>query len=565
MGLNFENSIRICIVSPFQVGATRVVSRTQGVALIVTPHFYKILRLRRNHYFAVGQRLTSLPSVWRNICLRSPDHAREPGLGRIATLLLGRDASSSFGRHGGAGMATMVLETSGWAVEQFSNCKLGDQRRSKRLVKLATQCAAKPDAATPEQTENWSDCKAAYRLFEQTDVTFDAVIAPHCAQTRDVEPGTWLVLNDTTEINFGRLRDIEGIGRVGSNQGRGFYLHTALLVADGRDELVGIAGQDLYKRPLKKVPRVASNQRKARARETDVWGRVIDQVGPAPEGARFIHVCDRGADNFEVYCHFLEQGNGWVVRAAQLERKVYDEQNRLVPLKTVFDEQPCLGTYELQVRAQKNQPARTARIEVRSAQIVLPRPMTGVSLYVKRCGIQEIPMGVVEVREVDPPKGVKALQWVLMTSEAVHTFDDAWQTIERYERRPLIEEYHKCIKTGCRVEERQYQHADRLAPVIGLLSVLGVRLLQLKMLARDEPERPADEVVPKRWLKALPLVSKNHAPIRTVREFIRRLAGLGGFLGRKGDGEPGWQTIWRGLQTLLLCLRGAHALRKKCG
>jgi hypothetical protein len=462
-------------------------------------------------------------------------------------------------------MATVVLETRRWAEEQFSICKLGDKRRSKRLVKLATQCAAKPDAATPEQTENWGDCKAAYRLFENDDVTFEAVIAPHCAQTRNVGPGTWLVIDDTTEINFGRLRDIEEIGRVGSNEGRGFYLHTALLVADGRDDLVGIAAQGLYKRPLKKVPRIGSYRRKERARETDVWGRVIDQVGPAPEGARFIHICDRGADNFEVYCHFRQQGAGWVVRAAQLKRKVYDEQNRLAPLQTVFDEQPCLGTYELEVRAQNNQPARTARIEVRSAQIVMPRPTTGVSPYVKRCEIAQIPMGVVEVREVKPPKGVKALHWVLMTSEDVHTFADAWQTIERYERRPLIEEYHKCIKTGCGVEDRQYQHADRLAPAIGMLSVLAVRLLQLKILARDEPERPAEEVVPKRWLNALPKVSKNHTPIRTVREFIRCLAGLGGFLGRKGDGEPGWQTIWRGLKTLLLCLRGAHALRKKCG
>ncbi len=212
-------------------------------------------------------------------------------------------------------MATVVLETRRWAEEQFRNCELGNKQRSRRLVKLAIQCAAKPDAATPEQTENWADCKAAYRLFEKEDVTFEAVIAPHCAQTRNVGPGTWLVLNDTTEINFGRLRDIQGIGRVGSNEGRGFYLHTGLLVADGRDELVGIAGQDLYTRPLEKVPRVES-YRRARARETDVWGRVIDQVGLAPEGTRFIHVCDRGADNFEVYCHFLEQRAGWVVRGA---------------------------------------------------------------------------------------------------------------------------------------------------------------------------------------------------------------------------------------------------------
>jgi hypothetical protein len=462
-------------------------------------------------------------------------------------------------------MATMVLETGSWSEKQFGDCNLGDHRRNRRLVKLATQVASKPDSSTPEQTERWADCKAAYRLFEKPEVTFEAVIGPHCSQTRNVGPGTWLVLNDTTEINFGHLREIEGIGRVGSTQGRGFFLHTALMVPEDRDDLVGIAAQDLYKRPLKKVPRVSSNQRKKRDRETDVWGRVIDQVGRAPAGARFIHICDRGADNFDVYCHLLEQGDGWVIRAAQLKRKVDDGRNRLVPLQSVLQQQPCLGTYELEVRAQKNQPARTATLEVRCAPITVPRPLSGVSPYVRRRGVTEITMSAVEVREVNPPRGANALQWVLLTSEEVHTFNDCWKTIERYERRPLIEEYHKCLKTGCSVEERQYRNADRLAPVIGLLSVLAVRLLQLKMLARDEPDRPANDVVPKGWLQALPSLSKHAAAIHTVRDFIRRLAGLGGFLGRKGDGEPGWQTIWRGLQTLLLCLRGARALNKKCG
>lgn len=466
--------------------------------------------------------------------------------------------------HGGAGMAAM-LETNRWAEEQFGGCRLGDRRRNKRLVKLATQIAAKPDAATPEQTEEWADCKAAYRLFEKAEVTFEALIAPHCAQSRNVGPGTWLVINDTTQINFGRLRDIDGIGRVGSNQGRGFYLHTALIVSAEREEIVGLGAQDLYKRPLKKMPRVSSRKRKQLDRETDVWGRVIDQVGPAPQGARFIHVCDRGADNFEVYSHLLQQRAGWVVRATQLKRRVYDEKKHLLPLQVALDKQPCLGSYKLEVRAQKKQPARTARLEVRWTRIVMPRPTTGLSPFVKNCGVEEIPMGVVEVREVKAPRGVEPLHWVLLTSEDVSTFEDAWRIIEWYEKRPLIEEFHKCLKTGCSVEQRQYRKADNLAPVVGLLSVLGVRLLALKMLARDEPDRPANEVVPKRWLQALPLVSKNHTPLHTVREFIRRLAGLGGFLGRKGDGEPGWQTIWRGLHTLLLCLRGADALSKKCG
>jgi hypothetical protein len=461
-------------------------------------------------------------------------------------------------------MATM-LQTECWAEEQFGTCELGDQRRTKRLVKLATQIAAKPDASTPQQMEVWSDCKAAYRLFEQPEVTFEAVIAPHCAQSRNVGPGVWLVINDTTQINFGRLRDIDGIGRVGSNQGRGFYLHTALIVSAEREEIVGLGSQDLFTRPLKKVPRVSSQQRKQRKRETDVWGRVIDRVGLAPQGARFVHVCDRGADNFEVYCHLVLQQSGWVVRATQLSRKVSDGQKSPVPLQSVVNQQPCLGSYQLEVRSQKKRSARTAHLEVRCARIVMPLPTTGVSPFVKSCGIIEIPMGVVEVREVNAPKGVKPLHWVLLTDDEVSTFEDAWRIIEWYEKRPLIEEFHKCLKTGCSVEQRQYRNADNAAPVVGLLSVLSARLLQLKMLARDEPERPAKEVVPERWLQALPLISKKQTPIHTVRDFIRRLAGLGGFLGRKGDGEPGWQTIWRGLQTLLLCIRGADALKRKCG
>jgi hypothetical protein len=462
-------------------------------------------------------------------------------------------------------MASMAWEISDWAQQQFGSCELGDQRRTKRVVKLAAQAAAKPDASTPKQTECWADCKAAYRLFDQEDVTFEALIAPHCAQTRAVPPGTWLVINDTTEINFGYDRQLTGVGRVGHFQGRGFFLHTALMVSAQSAELVGLAAQDLYARPLKKVPRVSSARRKNLARETDVWGRVIDRVGLPPARARFIHVCDRGADNFEIYCHLLQQQADWVIRAAQLTRKVLDDQQRERSLKQVLRDQPCLGTYQLSVPSNHGQPARTALIEVRCARLSMPRPKSGVSRYVRDLGISQIGMWAVEAREVQPPRGVKALHWVLLTSEEVRGFDDAWRVITWYERRPLIEEYHKCLKTGCRVEERFYQTGERLAPVIGLLSVLAVRLLQLKTIARTEPDRPAARVVPATWLQALPLLLKNPPPIKTVREFIRGLASLGGFLGRKGDGEPGWQTIWGGLETLLLCLRGATALKRKCG
>jgi hypothetical protein len=433
------------------------------------------------------------------------------------------------------------------------------------MIQVASQAAAKPDAATPEQAERWADCKAAYRLFDQDEVTFEAVTAAHRGSSRAVGPGTWLVINDTTELDFGYAREIPGAGRTGSGKGTGFFLHSALVVAADGPEIIGLAGQELYTRPQEKIPRVTSPQRRKRTRETDVWGRVIDQVGPAPEGARFVHVCDRGADNFEVYCHLLEQRDGWVIRAAQLRRKVRDEQGREVTLEKAVSRRPCLGTYELQVPANDEQPARTATLEVRTAKIVLSPPKNGLSRYVRECGIRQIPMWAVEVREVRPQAGVEPLRWVLVTSDEAMEYAAAWRTIEWYERRPVIEEYHKCLKTGCRVESRQYRTADRLAPVIGLCSVLAVRLLQLKTAARIEPNRSAAELVPPTWLKALPLLTKRKQPIRTIRDFVRALAGLGGFLGRKSDGEPGWQTIWRGLDTLLLCLRGAEALGRKCG
>jgi Transposase DNA-binding/Transposase Tn5 dimerisation domain len=459
----------------------------------------------------------------------------------------------------------LAMEISEWSQEQFGECELGDQRRTKRVVKLAAQAAAMPDASTPKQTEGWGDCKAAYRLFAAEDVTFEALTAPHCAKSRAVPAGIWLVINDTTEINFGYDRQLTGVGRVGSAQARGFYLHTALIVSAANEDIVGVAGQDLYVRPLKKIRRVSSDRRKKLKRETDVWGRVIDRVGPSPAEARFVHVCDRGADNFEVFCHLLQQQAGWVIRAAQLQRQVLDGVGHESSLNDLLCATPLQGTYELQVRANHQQPGRTALIEVRWTRLAMPQPRTGVSRYVRESGITEIPMWVVEAREVNPPKGVKALRWVLLTSEEVVGFNDAWQIIEWYEKRPLIEEYHKCLKTGCRVEERLYQSGDRLGPVIGLLSVLAVRLLQLKAVARRDPEQPAAHVVPKDWLTAVALLLKKRRPLKTVRDFFRGLAQLGGFLGRKGDGEPGWQTIWGGLEKLLLCLRGADVLAKKCG
>jgi hypothetical protein len=461
-------------------------------------------------------------------------------------------------------MTAVSLNVDQWAEEQFGSCELGDRRRTDRLVRYAAQAAADPSSSTPEQTECWGDCKAAYRLMECDDVTFQAITAPHHQATRARAEGTWLLISDTTETHFPGMH-VQGLGPTGDGKGRGFLLHSSLMVRPDGHEIVGLAGQVIhYRRPVKREPGGAQRLRR-KNRESVIWSQVIDRIGAAPKGVRFLHVFDRGGDQFELFCRMTRQQTGWVVRAAQLHRWIFSPQSNRVKLSDYLDQLPVAGQYQVDLPANRKQPARTANIEVHFGPVRVPRPKH-ISDWTRKAGIREISMWVVEAREIDAPSGIQAARWVLWTSEAVRNFDDAWRVLEHYEKRWLIEEFHKALKTGCRLEERQYETAHRLEAITGILSILAVRLLQLKTVARKEPNRPASEVVPEQWITMLQRLRK-HGPKRswTVRDFYRELAKLGGFLGRKSDGEPGWMTLWRGFEKLHLCLRGADALQRKCG
>jgi len=459
------------------------------------------------------------------------------------------------------------IDTEAWARAQFGDCELGDERRTKRLIQVAEQVANHPSASFPEQTQSWGDLKAAYRLFDADEVTFESVAAPHWRQTRWVGPGRYLVLADTTEIDFGYHREIPGLSRIGNGSSTGFLLHNALLVEAGREALVGVAAQTIhYRQPAPKKEN--KSQRFRRERESRVWGDVIDRVGPPREGVEWIHVCDRDADDFEVFCHLIENRSGWVVRTASRHRLILTPEGEKQPLEKYLESLPLAGTYELSLRARPKQPARTAQLEVRSGALAMPMPRHK-STYVKALDPEPISMWVVWVREVEAPSGVKPIEWVLYTSAPVKTFDDAWKVIEYYECRWLIEEYHKALKTGCAVERRLLRSAQRLEAMVALMSVVAVRLLELKSLARNETDRPARQVVPPLWLKMLKAARKNLLRVHdlTIQQFYRELAKLGGFLGRRSDGDPGWITIWRGWEQINTLVHGAQLAIElnKCG
>lgn len=454
-------------------------------------------------------------------------------------------------------MSAFTFDTQSWSEDHFGNCHLGDKRRTKRLVRLATQAVSNPAGSLPEQAETWADLKGAYRLFDSAHVTFEAVTELHYEQVRARDAGRYLVLGDTTELDFGIHRDIPDLGPTGNGGGWGFLLHSGLLVDADSEEMFGLAGQTIhYRKPAPK--KECKTKRLKRERESKVWGDVIEMVGRPSEGVELVHVLDRGADNFEVYCHCVEEEVDWVVRVTQKQRYIFTPDGEKVPLKKYLGTLPQAGTYELSLRARPNQAARTAKIEVYFGAVEVPPPKQ-TTKYVKRINPGPIPMWVVHVREVDAASGVEPIEWILLTSLVVEKFEDAWEVIGYYEKRWLIEEWHKALKTGCRVTERQLKTKERLEPLVGLLSVVSVRLLQLKSVARSNPDCPARRMIPKQWITMLRACRNRgrRTKLLTVGEFYLELAKLGGFIGRKSDGEPGWITIWRGWHKLNLMVRGA--------
>jgi hypothetical protein len=467
---------------------------------------------------------------------------------------------------------TVTMDARVWAEEQFGGCDLKDKRRTDRLVKLAAEVLCHPSGSLPEQTSEMADLKAAYRLFASADVSFEAIAQPHWEQTRQRAAGTYLLLDDTTEVDFGIRRKLRGMGRTGNGGGWGFLLHSALVVSAEGEEIFGLAAQKIrYRKP--KPKKENTTQRLKRDRESELWGQVIDLAGPAPEGVRWVHVMDRGADNFEVYCHCQQQRSDWVVRVTQKSRNVSVPNGKTMPLSKYLKTLSVVGSYELRLRAYKAQaarghrkkrlaqPTRTATLEVRVGRLQMPLP-THQSPYVKRLAPSPISMWVVHAVEVNPPPGAEPVEWILLTSLPMESFADAWRVLGYYEKRWLIEEWHKALKTGCRLESRQLKSKEGLERITALLSVVAVRLLQLKSAARTNPDRPAGQVVPLHWIRMLIAARKRlkqaTATTMTIREFYRELAKLGGFLGRRSDGEPGWITIWRGYQKLSLLVRGSE-------
>ncbi len=215
----------------------------------------------------------------------------------------------------------------------------------------------------------------------------------------------------------------------------------------GNKQIAGTAGALIHYR--KRQPKGENSRCTcSRARESAVWENLVDSFGTAPEGSQWIHVWDRGGDNFEAMCHIKLINSDWVIRASKLNRGVLCENGQVMQLKQAIEHARLLGSYELNLRSREGVAARTAKMELSVVRAIYPPPKLN-SKWVKQCGIKQLAMHAVVVKEVGVEKGSKPICWVLLTSLLINSFEDAWQVVEDYEHRWLIEEYHKVIKSLC--------------------------------------------------------------------------------------------------------------------
>jgi len=452
-----------------------------------------------------------------------------------------------------------------WAVGQFGTAELGDRRRTHRLVRLATQMTGNSSGSIPQQTGSAAAMKAAYRLFDAEEVTHAAVCAPHFAETRRQAGARGLVfmIQDTCELNYTSHVHCEGLGPIGRGAMRGLHQQNVLAVDPMTRRPLGLMDQQHHRwtaRPAGHT-RQGKHAVPVEERASHWWIEGIEATGRPPEGVRWVHVGDRAEDVFGVYQATQRVGADWLIRA-MADRHVETPvgPGRLFAYARSL---PGLAARVIEFHCPTQKRRRQAHLQIAAGAVtLLPSRFEPAYREASPIGCQ-----VLRVWEAHPPEKVEALEWILLTTLPCVTAEDLVFASQGYGLRWMVEEFHKCEKTGCQVEMRRLEHTDRLEPLIGLLSVLAVCLLQLKFAARDEPEEPAHTLLDKLTVRVMARYLRKPSETLTIGEFWGGIGRLGGHPGRKRDGPLGWLRAWRGWQSFQLILLGASLNEeiRKCG
>ena len=440
-----------------------------------------------------------------------------------------------------------------WAEAELGQAQLGDERLRKRLLVMARDFYARPQSNVPQSCNgDRAKTRAAYRFFDHAQVSMAAVLQSHYAATatRVAQQTVVLAAQDTTSLNYNTHPATENLGPISSTaEGAvGLLVHdTMAFNLEGTP--LGLLDLQCWARdPAQFGKKHKRRQLPFEQKESVKWLRSLEAVArmqsQCPQ-TQIVSVGDREADIYELFVWgTAEPGRPRLLVRAEHNRRVQDEHGYLWEQMAA---QPVAGIQAVQVPRRTNRAARTAHLEVRFGAVELRAPQT-------RAKLPNVKLRAVWARESDAPAGIEPVEWMLLTTLAVETFEQACEKLEWYTRRWGIEVFHRTLKSGCQIENRQLGSADRIEACLAIDLVVAWRIFHLTKLGREIPDVPCtvyfEEI---EWQALVGFIRQDPIPPAqppSLREAIRMVASLGGFLGRKGDGEPGTQTIWLGLQRL---------------
>ena len=437
-----------------------------------------------------------------------------------------------------------------WAEEEMGTAELGDTRRSRRLVWLVERLAEQPSASIPAACSGAAETKAAYRLLSHDAVGWSDILAPHLRrslQRMGSEPVV-LCLQDTTELDF-NARAIEGLGPLSYEAQRGMYLHATYAVSPQRVPL-GVLDAWMWARETKHTDGTRGGLLES-VRWVEGYERLAEQAGGLP-ATRLVCVGDRESDLLAllVKARDLDHAADYLLRC---------QHNRVLPEGgKLWDEvmgSTPLGRIRFEMPAGRGRKARAVEQELRAQRVRLADRQGG-----------HVEVTCLIASEVNAPAGAKPVTWRLLTNRDAATLAEAVELVNWYRTRWEVELLFLTLKEGCRVEALQLSTVERIERALAVYLVVAWRIGLLMRLGRTCPDWEAERLLTREEWQAAWIVARKRPPDKmpTLRKALHMIAALGGFLGRKGDGEPGVKSLWIGLQRLASCIEGMR-FRERCG
>jgi len=433
---------------------------------------------------------------------------------------------------------------------ELGTIALGDQRLNRRARRLLATLGDKPTVSIPAACRGWDETRAAYRLFNHTNVTAERVLSPHVACTEErlrAHPRV-LCIQDTTELDYTTQKDnIAGLGPLNYESRWGLYLHPTLAVTPERVPL-GLLDAHTWTREPGSLGEAKAPSRPLEDKESVRWVDGFARVNTLAEqlpDTRLTYIADREGDLYDLFVEAPcpEQGADWLVRVQHADRGLVDGRT----LRQALDAAPVLTQISFDRPAAKGRPARTVHQQLKAVRVTLKPPTRPDR------SLAEVTVTALLATEPSPPAGEDPLDWLLLTNLPIDTPEQATEKLAWYLCRWQVEVYFKVLKSGCRVEQLQLETRERLEPALAFYMIIAWRVLYLTMLGRECPEMPCDSVFADEEWQAVYLVTQRKPPPDTppsLDTMVRMVASLGGFLNRKGDGFPGPKTLWIGLQRI---------------